>query len=203
MVVDDDPFIRVAISSALTAAGFDVVDCVASAKEAIASFSVKNPEIVLLDLDLGIGPTGIDLSYALRNINENLGVVFLTTFVDPRFADIRNRVTPRGSRYLVKSEVTNISQVISVLLQTKHRPFNENVNQVNKFEVLTDAQIEVWKAVSEGLSSSEIAIRRGTSEKAIEAILARIYIFLGIKKTKSTNPRILLAKAFNKLSGKI
>jgi DNA-binding NarL/FixJ family response regulator len=76
------------------------------------------------------------------------------------------------------------------------------VNHINKFEKLTDLQIEVWREVSEGLSSSEIAARRKISEKAVEAILARIYTFLEIKREKSNNPRILLANSFKKFSGK-
>jgi DNA-binding NarL/FixJ family response regulator len=77
------------------------------------------------------------------------------------------------------------------------------VNHINKFEKLTDLQIEVWREVAEGLSSFEIASRRNISEKAVEAILARIYIFLGIKKDKTNNPRILLANSFKRYSGKI
>jgi DNA-binding NarL/FixJ family response regulator len=57
--------------------------------------------------------------------------------------------------------------------------------------------------VADGLSSSEIAERRGISEKAVEAIIARIYNFLGLKKVKENNPRVLLANHFKKLSGKI
>jgi DNA-binding NarL/FixJ family response regulator len=103
----------------------------------------------------------------------------------------------------VKSEIDNVAQIISTILQTKHRPFNENVNHINKFEKLTDLQIEVWREVSEGCSSSDIAARRNISEKAVEAILARIYNFLEMKREKSTNPRILLANSFKKFSGKI
>ena len=50
MVVDDDPFIRVAISSALTAAGFDVVDCVASAKTETADSELTRCSMFLLQL---------------------------------------------------------------------------------------------------------------------------------------------------------
>jgi DNA-binding NarL/FixJ family response regulator len=74
---------------------------------------------------------------------------------------------------------------------------------MNKFNALTDLQIEVWKAVSEGQSSIEIAEQRGISEKAVEAIISRIYTFLEIKKTKSINPRVVLANSFNKLAGKL
>jgi DNA-binding NarL/FixJ family response regulator len=202
LIVDDDKFVRTAIESALSNSGFDISGSVSSAKEALAVNTSAQVDVALLDLDLGIGPTGFDLAQALRKVSPQMGIVFLTSFQDPRFASISGVTAPRGSRYLVKSEIENITQVISTILQTKHRPFNENVNHINKFEKLTDLQIEVWREVSEGLSSSEIAARRKISEKAVEAILARIYTFLEIKREKSNNPRILLANSFKKFSGK-
>jgi DNA-binding NarL/FixJ family response regulator len=186
----------------LANSGFDISGSVATAKDALAINALDPADVALLDLDLGIGPTGFDIAQALRRTSPQIGIVFLTSYQDPRFASIHGVSAPKGSRYLVKSEIENIAQIISTILQTKHRPFNENVNHINKFDKLTDLQIEVWREVSEGLSSSEIAARRDISEKAVEAILARIYTFLGIKKEKTNNPRILLANAFKKYSGK-
>ena len=202
LIVDDDKFIRTTLDSTLANSGFDISGSVSTAKDALAINALDPADVGLLDLDLGIGPTGFDIAQALRRTSPQIGIVFLTSYQDPRFASIHGVSAPKGSRYLVKSEIENIAQIISTILQTKHRPFNENVNHINKFDKLTDLQIEVWREVSEGLSSSEIAARRDISEKAVEAILARIYNFLGIKKVKTNNPRILLANAFKKYSGK-
>jgi DNA-binding NarL/FixJ family response regulator len=202
LIVDDDKFIRTSLDSTLANSGFDISGSVSTAKDALAINGLDPADVALLDLDLGIGPTGFDIAQALRRTSPQIGIVFLTSYQDPRFATIHGVSAPKGSRYLVKSEIENIAQIISTILQTKHRPFNENVNHINKFDKLTDLQIEVWREVSEGLSSSEIAARRDISEKAVEAILARIYTFLGIKKEKTNNPRILLANAFKKYSGK-
>ena len=203
LVVDDDKFVRTALDSALSNSGFEIAGSVSTAKEALAINGIRAVDVALLDLDLGIGPTGFDLAHALRKHAPQIGIVFLTSYQDPRFASISGISAPKGSRYLVKSEIENVAQIISTILQTKHRPYNENVNHINKFEKLTDLQVEVWKEVAEGFSSSEIANRRNISEKAVEAILARIYTFLEIKRHKSHNPRILLANSFKKFSGKI
>jgi DNA-binding NarL/FixJ family response regulator len=203
IVVDDDRFVRTALDSTLSNSGFEIAGSVSTANEALSINRVKPADVALLDLDLGIGPTGFDLAHALRKSTPQIGIVFLTSYQDPRFASISGISAPKGSRYLVKSEIENVAQIISTILQTKHRPFNENVNHINKFEKLTDLQIEIWREVAEGMSSSEIAARRNISEKAVEATLARIYIFLEIKREKSNNPRILLANAFKKFSGKL
>jgi DNA-binding NarL/FixJ family response regulator len=202
LVVDDDKFVRTAIEGALSSSGFEVCGSVSSAKEAVQINSSESPDVALLDLDLGIGPTGFDLAHALRKANPQIGIVFLTSYFDPRFAATNGVSAPKGSRYLVKSEIENVAQIVSTILQTKHRPFNENVNHINKNEKLTDLQIDVWREVAEGLSSAEIASRRNISEKSVEAILARIYAFLEIKRDKEHNPRILLVNSFKKFSGK-
>jgi DNA-binding NarL/FixJ family response regulator len=202
VLVDDDPFIRSTIESALKSSGFDAT-AFGNARECLAALSVVKPEIALLDLDLGLGPTGIDLAHAIRKFDQSVGIIFLTTYQDPRFADGRNQLLPQGSRYLVKSEIENMAQLISVILQTKHRPYNQNINQMNKFVDLTDLQVEIWKAVSDGYSSAEIAEQRGISEKAVEATLSRIYGYLHIKKDKIHNPRVLLVNAFKTMSGKV
>lgn len=203
LIVDDDPFIRTSLEGALKSSGFVVTGVAPSVREALINFGQTPSELALIDIDLGLGPTGIDLAYALRKIDPKVGIIFLTSYLDPRFADSRNIALPKGSRYLVKSEIENLAMVISVILQTKHKPYNQNINHMNRHQALTDNQIEVWRAVAEGFSSSEIAAQRGVSEKAVEAILARIYQFLEIKKDKTHNPRILLVLAFKRMSGKL
>jgi DNA-binding NarL/FixJ family response regulator len=202
LIADDDHFIRKALEGALKNSGFEVTTVASTVSEALSGYRQKTAEIALLDLDLGLGPTGIDLAHALRKIDPKIGIIFLTTFLDPRFVDSGDRTIPQGSRYLVKSEIENLAQVISVVLQTKHKPFNQNINHMNKYENLTDLQIDIWRSVARGLSSSEIAEQRGISEKAVEATLARVYQFLEIKKDKVHNPRVLLVNAFAKMSGK-
>jgi DNA-binding NarL/FixJ family response regulator len=202
LIADDDHFIRKSLESALKNSGFEVTTAAPTVGEALKGYKENSAEIALLDLDLGLGPTGIDLAHALRKIDPKIGIIFLTTYLDPRFVDSSDRTLPPGSRYLVKSEIDNLAQVVSVVLQTKHKPFNQNINHMNKFESLTDLQIDIWRAVASGLSSSEIAEKRGISEKAVEATLARIYFFLEIKKDKAHNPRVLLVNAFKRMSGK-
>lgn len=202
LIVDDDRFIRTSLENTLQFSGLEISGSVGSALEALTVQAKVACDVALLDVDLGIGPTGFDLAQKLRSISPQIGIVFLTTYQDPRFAAISGVHAPKGSRYLVKSEIENFSQIVSAILQAKHRPFSESLSHFNRFSELTDLQIEVWREVSKGISSAEIASRRGISEKSVEATLARIYKFLDIKKDKTNNPRILLANSFKKFSGK-
>jgi DNA-binding NarL/FixJ family response regulator len=203
LIVDPDKFVRTFLTDALEHARFKVTKSVANSSAALDGYQKGNAQVALLELDLGDLVDGYSLANSLRKIDSNIGIIFLTTCQDHRFMTAEGSSKPKGSRYLVKAEIENVHQVISIIAQTLHRPFYENVNLENSFIRLTDLQVEIWKEVARGDSSSEIATRHDISEKAVEGTLARIYLILGIKKTKANNPRVLLSEAFSQYQGKI
>jgi DNA-binding NarL/FixJ family response regulator len=203
LIVDPDKFVRTFLAEALERSRFTIFKSVATSTEALDGFKIGNIQVAVLELDLGDLVDGYNLAHSLRKIDPNVGIVFLTTSQDSRFMNAPGSKKPKGSRYLVKNEIENIPQLISVIAQTIHRPFYENVNLENVFAELTDLQVEIWKEVAHGESSSNIAKHHNISEKAVEGTLSRIYHILGIKKSKATNPRVMLSEAFSKYQGKI
>ena len=203
LIVDPDKFVRTFLADVLEHSRFKVFNSAVNATEALDRFKIGSIQVAILELDLGDSVDGYSLAHSLRAIDPNVGIVFLTTSQDSRFMNTAGSSKPKGSRYLVKKEIENIPQLISVIAQTIHRPFYENVNLENVFSELTNLQIEIWKEVARGDSSSKIAAHHDISEKAVEGTLARIYLILGIKKSKSTNPRVLLSNAFRRHQGKI
>jgi len=203
LVVDPDKFVRTFLAYALEHSQFTLVKSTANSTGALEGFKLGNIQVVILELDLGNLVDGYSLAHSLRKIDPNIGIIFLTTSQDSRFMNTAGSIKPKGSRYLVKKEIENIPQLISVIAQTINRPLYENINLENKFSELTDLQVEIWKEVARGDSSSKIATNHDISVKAVEGTLARIYLILGIKENKATNPRVLLSQAFRKYQGKI
>jgi len=203
LVVDPDKFVRTFLAYALEHSQFTLVKSFANSTGVPEGFKLGNIRVVILELDLGNLVDGYSLAHSLRKIDPNTGIIFLTTSQDSRFMNIVGSSKPKGSRYLVKKEIENIPQLISVIAQTINRPLYENINLENRFSELTDLQVEIWKEVARGDSSSKIATNHSISEKAVEGTLARIYRILGIKKNKATNTRVLLSEAFSKYQGKI
>ena len=202
-IVDPDKFVRTFLSNALLASGYEVTRSVSTSRESLNGFLKGEADVVLLELSLGDSVDGYGLANSMRMIDSKVGIVFLTRTHDHRFMTAEDSIKPKGARYLVKSEIENISEVTSVILQTIYRPFNENVNQENMFTEFTNLQVKIWGEAAEGASSSQMAIAHNISEKAVEGILSRIYTTLGIKKHKSSNPRVLLSSAFKKHKGAI
>jgi DNA-binding NarL/FixJ family response regulator len=203
VIVDPDKFVRTFLSNALVASGFEITRSASSSREALNGFLKGTADLVLLELSLEDSVDGYSLAHSMRAIDSSIGLVFLTRTHDHRFMTKYDSIKPKGARYLVKSEIENVSEVISVILQTIHRPFNENVNQENMFTEFTDLQVEIWREAAVGDSSSKMALTHNISEKAIEGTLSRIYLTLGIKKDNSSNPRVLLSGAFKRYKGTI
>ena len=202
LLIEDDLFIRLTLSALLAHRGFEVVGYCESAEEALLLQASYDPEVALVDLDLGPGPNGIDIAAAMREVNPNIGIVMLTTFLDPRFADIKNLPLPRGARYLTKGELGDTSILVTSILQAVRNPLSPTKNQRQRSSVLTQGQIEILRLVAEGHTTGSIAATRGVSQKTIEATLNRIHTSLDLPKIKELNPRIQLTRAFFTLVGK-
>jgi two-component system invasion response regulator UvrY len=200
MVVEDEQFTRTTLNVTLQALGFEVVGLCSTAKDALATIESTTVDVALLDLDLGPGPSGVDIAYALRASAPNIGVVLLTTFTDPRLRDPHERKLPRGARYLVKTQLADPEVLRSTIIDTKRNPLKDVVF-TSEGSVLTPLQLEVLRLVASGLSNSEIAQAQGVTDKAVERTVQRITEALGVTE-HTGNKRVLLARAYTDLTGK-
>jgi DNA-binding NarL/FixJ family response regulator len=86
--------------------------------------------------------------------------------------------------------------LVEEVLIARNKPLATTPARKGLKSKLTDVQLEVLISVAEGLSTQEIASRRGVSPKAIEAIISKTHKSLGIAKSKSLNQRVQLARFY-------
>ena len=201
LILEDDSFSLLTLKQALTGLNIEVKCATTSISDAINALGSSEIDVAILDLDLGPGANGVDVAYRLRTIKPNMGIVLLTGYSDPRLAQPNGRKLPIGSIFLVKSNLVEISSLISAILATKQNPLKKRV-QSNQELALTDRQIEVLKALASGLSTKEISKSLGLSEKTVEATITKLHLNLGLGKDTKFNIRIQLARAFYSLSGR-
>ncbi|NBO26043.1 MAG: DNA-binding response regulator [Actinobacteria bacterium] len=208
LVVEDDAFTRTSIVGALASNGIDVIDSVATSAEAVSSFEKHKPDVVLLDLDLGYGPTGLDLARAFRLRNPNIGLVMLTTYSDPRLLRANLPAIPAGTEYLVKSnigEIKIVSDAIKLAINYSSNSSNKIKQARNDIprdlQGMTDIQIETLRMVAQGHTNSEIAKQRFVSEKAVEQTIAKIAKALDIPAATNQNQRVHIARVYFRLTG--
>ena len=202
VLIDDDLFTRTTLTAALAGSGINVLSVAENGSIGLEAVKNLNPDVVIADLDLGPGPSGIDICHAIRMTKPSIGLILLTSFTDPRIHDPANSSLPRGCRFVSKSELQDIKVLVQEILIARNKPLQGSQLKKAREKLLSDTQIEVLIAVSQGLSTAEIASQRGVTEKAIEGMIAKIHSTLGISRSKSLNQRVQLARLYFKLSGK-
>ena len=202
LIVEDDSFLQMTLAQALESANFEIVARVATPIDAIKAAKSGQVDVAILDLDLGPGASGIDVAHALRQNNERIGLILLTSYTDPRISDPNSRALPKGTIFLTKSGITDIRDLASAILQVKLWPVESKRDATKTRSHLTEVQIGVLKSLAEGLTTSEIAERQKVSEKAVEATITRLHNLLGLEKNKRLNSRVQLVRAYFALSGK-
>lgn len=208
LVIEDDAFTRASIVGALSGHGIVIIDSVGTASEAVASFEKNNPNAVLVDLDLGYGPTGLDLVRAFRLRKPNLGIVLLTSYSDPRLLRSNLPDLPIGTEYLVKSSVGEIKIVAQAIeraiTNASGIKLTKNTlrrNLPREIQSMTDVQIETLRMVAQGNTNSEIARQRYVSDKAVEQTIAKIAKALEIPAATNQNQRVHIARVYFRLTG--
>jgi DNA-binding NarL/FixJ family response regulator len=204
ILVEDDAFTRATLGDALVAQNFNVCARASNAAEALVAQKEFNPEVALLDLDLGIGATGIDVAIALRKKNASIGLVFLTTYKDPRLIDSNLPNVPDGALYINKRDLNSVSILSQQILLAAARPLTKRAFPWSKgsdLNALTETQIEIMREIAKGLSTSEIARSRGVTEQAIDKTIARISKLLDIPKNAETNSRVQIVRAYFESKG--
>jgi DNA-binding NarL/FixJ family response regulator len=209
LVTEDDEFTRALLVNALQSEDFDVVIETSSASYALKTASRMRIDVAVLDLDLGRGPTGLDLALGLRRSIPNIGIVFLTSYKDPRLLNSNSNMAPFGSVYLQKSELGDLSRIRRgiersiVNSKNAHTKTNIELKTLGKTTDLTATQIDILRLVAEGKSNQEIAAVREVTEKSIEQTLSRILKKAGIDGDEKRNRRIELARFYLRQVGAI
>jgi DNA-binding NarL/FixJ family response regulator len=206
VVVEDDDFTRLMISTALQSQGIKIIGQVADAPSALALANELKPEVALLDLHLGSGPTGLDLAVELRRILPKIGIVILTSFEDPRLLNPNLPDPPRGSVYLNKKSVNDTQVLVTALTSstdssTWNSPNSSKIGLPGAIGDLTDVQLETLRLMAQGLSNAEIAKRRFVTEKSVETAIARLAKIMGVESDPSRNQRVHMAKVYFRALG--
>lgn len=206
-VVEDESFTRSLVVNALQSQGLDVVLETGSATYALKTATMMKVDAAVLDLDLGPGPSGLDLALGLRRNLPRIGIVFLTSYKDPRLVGSTATLTPIAVEYLEKHNFRDINTLREGIERSIHRitakpaGANQPLGNLGEVNQLTGVQIEITRLVAQGKSNLEIAQIRGVTEKSVEQALSRILKKVKIDMDVRTNRRVELALYFLRQTG--
>ena len=179
--------------------GLDVVASAYAVTEAMSLAHELQPDLAVVDLDLGEGPTGVDLAHGLRTLNANIALVMLTSYGHPTWMG-QHREPPPGTRYVVKGEVKD-RQILADAISSALADPLANDASARRGTPLSESQWEILRLVASGFSNAEIARRRSITDDAVNRAISRLTKQLDIDAGKEGNTRVLLAQAYNRITG--
>jgi DNA-binding NarL/FixJ family response regulator len=206
VVVENESLLRDLIARSLEVAGFDV-STAANAADAKRAVKATDPDVCVVDIELGPGPNGFDFAEYLSREAQDVGVVFLTNLPDPRFANRDSKSITQNQAYLRKSQLVDSKELIeavnAVLKEQDVDKFRHDQNQTRPLAELSKRQISVLKLVAEGQSNSQIAEERGTTVRAVEGMVSRIFIALGVDAQGVGNARVEATRMYLSAAGAV
>lgn len=187
IIADDSDFVRDGMKIILDMDDdFNVIGTAPDGKEAIALAEKEKPDVFLMDIQMP-GMDGIEATKYI--VEHDLGkVLILTTFDDDELVKkalkngakgylIKNH-TPDHLKQMIRS-VYNGAGVMEESILKSLADDTENINRKDSFDPsgYSERELDIIRAVADGLSNKEIASRlfisEGTVKNYITSILAK------------------------------
>jgi DNA-binding NarL/FixJ family response regulator len=206
VVVDDSMLIRAGVARLLGDHGVDVVGEGADAAELHRIVAEQRPDAAVVDIRMP--PTftdeGIVAAHRVQREHPGTGVVVLSQFIEPRYAQRLLSEYPSGLGYLLKERVTDIAVLIDALQRvcegecvldpTIVRRLMDRAGPASPVRQLSPREGEVLALIAEGKSNAGIARTLFVSERTVEAACASIFRRLGLDADRDTNRRVLAVR---------
>lgn len=184
VVAEDDSFTRSLVADGLRAEGFEVRTA-ADPDTAWRLLDDDDVHALISDLDFGHGVSGASLLNRVATERPWVALVVLTSHVSPELAVSDAGALPVDLVYLVKSRLRNVGDISAAVEQAltgrvdrdgHATPGDSPVEPV----AITAPQAEMLRMLASGMSTRAIAEERGTTVRAAETMIARLYGALGL-----------------------
>jgi len=185
LLVDDHLVVRSGLRALLsTQPDIEVVAEASSGEEGVSVALDQAPDVVLMDLAMGVGIDGIEAIRRLRAERPGQAVLVFTTYDSD--ADIVRAVDAGAMGYLLKDAAPDeiFAAVRGASRGQSHMsaPVASRLFQQmrNPDEALTPREAELLTLLTQGLSNKELGRKLFISEATVKTHLAHIYAKLGV-----------------------
>lgn len=190
LVVDDDALIAALVGDGLRLNGQQVT-VASSPAEARLVMSDVDPHVLMCDLNFIDGQSGAAFVAEVRATRPWVACVVLSNHRSPELAVSDAVALPSDVVYLVKSTVRSVEQILNAV----HAAMTGAELDLDEFDdgpviVINPAQAQVLRLLAAGASTRALAEARGTSVRAVESLLVRLFTALGLDTSRDANPRV-------------
>lgn len=187
LIVEDHTLVADGLSMMISMVDdFELLGVCPTGEDAVARVGSEQVDIVLMDVSLGRGLSGIDATKQIKASSPSTKVLILTMFTDP--ATVTEAVKAGADGYLSKGasreaveramrDVVAGSQVLDPLVT--RGVFGKLSDR--EPDALSDRELEVLQEVSRGKSTREVAEAIFLSEETVKTYLKQIFRKLGVR----------------------
>jgi DNA-binding NarL/FixJ family response regulator len=203
VVADDVMIVRTGLVRLLADAGVTVAGEAADADELLRLVALEKPDVAIVDIRMP--PThrdeGLVAARRIRQRFPRTGVLLLSQYLAPRYAEQLLQNQPGGLGYLLKERVSDLSilvdalqrvsaglcvvdpAIVSRLLEREHRD--------SPLAALSPRERETLGLMAEGRSNAAIAQQLGIGERTVESVCAQLFRKLDLQPDPDVNRRVL------------
>lgn len=197
LVVDDEPIISSLIASVLQSRDFsvEVADGAAAAR---ALLNTYDPDVAVVDLNLGDGPNGVDIAHYINRRMPEVAVLLLTKYAAPELMGYDLSGLPDSVGFLEKAQVSNADVLVAAIeaVLSEQAASMKPGGSIGELAVLTATQLEVLRLMAQGYSTSDVARLRGRTVSTTEQLITTIYQRLDLPSDGSLNQRAEAVRIF-------
>lgn len=195
--VENDPTLRSMMVRALDPfPEITVVLSAGSSAEVLSHDAAGIADVALLDLALGAQSlTGVELGLALRQMNENIGIVIYSQHVIPDYVRSMQEHLSQAWSFVEKSSDIDFDGLVHILRETaagksiaKSTAVQREVRD-HPARQMTDRQHEIMALAVQGLDAPTIAQRLGVAPVTVRKNLSRVYEILVPNPSPGTDLR--------------
>jgi len=193
-LVDDHPVTREGLARLINLEpDLEVCGEASSAARAVVAIEALKPDLVIIDVSLTSGPSGLELMKNLAVRHPKLRMLALSTHDEALYAERALRAGTKG--YVMKQEPTeNVMQAIRKILdggiylsqamndRLLHKVVRpHSAPTVSEIEKLSDRELEVYRLLGQGRGTRQIASELHLSVSTVETYRAHIKDKLHLK----------------------
>ncbi len=185
LIVEDEPLIAEDIQGYLEENGFEVTGIANDGHTALEMLQAGLPDALLLDINLGSGPDGIELASKVRSMYE-IPFVFLTSHADKGTLERAKQTFPAG--YLLKPfDGLDLMTSLEVALfnhfsrRTNAQP-QLTLDRINAMlpSPMSQREFELLQQLQQGKTNKEIAEASFISVNTVKTHLQHLFAKLDV-----------------------
>ncbi|WP_157254744.1 response regulator [Nonomuraea typhae] len=184
-LVDDHPVVRAGIAALVSGeADMEIVGEAAGADDALRLIALRQPDVVLMDLQLGDGPDGVAATRKVRALDPAPQVLVLTTYETD--ADIVRAIDAGATGYVLKAcPPDELFQAIRAAARGETALSPKVATRMMRRmrdpgPALTAREIEILELLARGAGNREIAKALFVTEATVKTHLNHVYGKLGV-----------------------